>query len=179
MVNRMFESIALLRKRLSSKSQLEVTHAAYVWTASFGWNEPVKSSEINDIEYTLGFRLPEDYKAFLTNVSNGATLYYDVYYGQWGYKLYGLEDLISKQAYWQYGVLGKWPPIFIAFAELYGEANVMLFNVNKPSNDSTGYAVLEGNAYEPMTDWPMASRSFHEWMDHLITAQGDKYWDWM
>ena len=33
------------------------------------------------------------------------------------------------------------------------------------------YAVLETNVHDPIEEWTIASRSFHEWLDHLITAQ--------
>ena len=67
---------------------------------------------------------------------------------------------------------------FIAFAELFGEANVMVFDLERPFKSGLSFAVLEGNAYDSTEYWLTASRSYHEWLNHLVTAQGDKYWTW-
>lgn len=67
---------------------------------------------------------------------------------------------------------------YIVFCELYGEANAMIFDLKNPSPDMEGSSVLEADRLDQVRDWVKASRSFHEWLDHLVTAQGDKYWLW-
>ena len=174
----MFEAIVVLRQQLSPDQHLEVVHAGHVWRASFQWSQPTSNSEVLDIQSQLDKPLPEDYKAFLIQIANGAVLFYDIQYGQWGFKLYSTSELLEKQNIWQKSFPRTWRPNFIAFAELFGEANVMVFNLDMPTKDLTGCAAMEGNAYDPVDYWPIASRSFQEWLDHLITAQGDKYWEW-
>ena len=173
----MFEAVAVLRNRLSEEGQLEVFHGAFSWIASFQWSTTTTKKAIEEAESQLGIALPDDYREFLTSVSNGAILYYGVH-GQWGYMIYSVEKLYEKNNLWKDSIFLKWRPTFLVFAELFGEANAMVFDLDLPSNDRTGYAVLEGDAYDPEENWPIASHCFHEWLDHLITAQGDKYWLW-
>mgnify|MGYP002682481501 CR=1 FL=1 len=170
------EAISLLRRRTTRK-QLEVIHAHYVWTAGFEWREGASVEDIVQLEETLHRKLPADYAMFLLE-SNGAVLYKDVKYGQWGFYLYGTHELAAKNQQWSESLRGRWSNTFIAFAETFGDANALIFDTNQPTLDGTSFAVLEATAYEPAEDWPRASRSFQEWFQHLITAQGDKFWTW-
>jgi hypothetical protein len=171
----MFEPILSLRKKLPPERLLEVTHGDYTWTARFEWQPPLKDLLMPE---ELGKSLPRDFLTFLKEVANGCILYYDAIYGQWGYKIYRVEELESKQDLWQLSLGEKWRNEFVAFAELYGEANVLLFDLSLPTADSSSFTIREGNPNDVAEDWPIVSRSFHEWLDHLITAQGAKYWEW-
>jgi len=176
--NKMFEAITILRGRLSEESQLEVFHGDFRWFASFQWQPVTTGAVIEETQSQLGITIPKDYCLFLTEVSNGAILFHDSVHSQWGYKIYGAEELDEKRRRWKHSIPRTWQPNSLAFAELFGEANVMIFDLARPSSDGTGYSILEGNAYDPVEYWPIASESFHKWLDHLITAQGDKYWLW-
>ncbi len=111
--------------------------------------------------------------------ANGLLLFYDIQYGQWGYKLYGTEELIERGAFWAENLIRGRSSQFLAFGETIGDSHALLFDLHKPSGNRESCAVIEGNVYDPISNWPATSRSFHEWLDHLITAQGDKYWEWM
>lgn len=171
----MFESVLALRKKLPSDHLLEVAHGDYLWTARFDWHAPLIDLTVSEV---FGKPLPKDYLAFLNQVANGCTLYYDSIYGQWGYQIFGLEELRNKQESWKKSLGDKWRDSFIAFSELYGESHVLLFDLNSPTDASSSFAIREGNPHDIAENWPVVSRSFHEWLDHLITAQGAKYWEW-
>ncbi|MCC7361266.1 MAG: SMI1/KNR4 family protein [Anaerolineales bacterium] len=174
----MFNEIALLRQRLTQHGTLDVMHASHLWTVTFEWLQPAAKSQVETAEDLIGIALPKDYAEFLTNVSNGATLFKDIKYGQWGFKLYGTDEVVTKQQFWGINFPKTWNTRLLAFAETLGEANVLVLNLDRGSRDSSGCAVLEGNAIDPVSNWPTLSRTFHEWLDHLVTAQGDKYWEW-
>jgi len=174
----MFSEITELKKILSQSQRLIVNHSGYIWEASFQWYSPTNMIEIIQVENYLGMPLPNDFKLFLTQVSNGAMLFHDSKDGQWGYEIYSIEKLVAKQSLWKNSLPATWQTTLIAFGELIGEANVLVFDSNRPTKDLESFAVLEGDAYESPVEWPLTSRSFHEWLDHLITAQGDKYWLW-
>lgn len=178
MVKIMFEAIKLLKQKLPENNQLMVTHSGHSWKASFHWFEPASEKRVQIVNERLRNQLPSDYIEFLTQISNGAILFYDVEYGQWGFRIYGTEELVEKQVHWQNSIPADWYSRFIAFCELYGEASVMVFDISRPTAHHGSHAVVETDAIDPINDWPTASRSFHEWLDHLITAQGDKYWAW-
>jgi len=172
------EATKHLIERISPGNQLEVVHSGYAWKASFHWAEQASQEQVQIVSERLGNHLPRDYIEFLTQISNGATIFYDVQYGQWGFRIYGTEELIEKQVHWQNSFPGNWKARFIAFCELYGEANAMIFDLKRPTIQNDSFAVVETDAIDPVKNWPTASRSFNEWLDHLITAQGDKYWLW-
>jgi hypothetical protein len=174
----MFDEITLLRQRLTVDSTMEVIHAGHRWTAKFEWYPPASAESIAGAQAELGGRVPGDYTSFLALISNGAVLFQDAQHNQWGYILYGTQMLAQKQAYWQRNLRKWWTSSLVAFGESLGDANVLVFDTNRPYSPAESYAVLDGNAIDPMGDWPIASRSYHEWLDHLVTAQGDKYWAW-
>lgn len=171
----MFESVLALKKKHPPDHLLEVTHGDYLWAAQFNWQPPLSDLAVSEV---FGKPLPKDFIAFLSQVANGCTLYYDSVYGQWGYQIYDLEKLLSKQELWKRSLGDRWRDSFIAFSELYGESHVLLFDLNLPTDDATSFTIREGNPHDVADNWPVVSRSFHEWLDHLITAQGAKYWEW-
>lgn len=173
----MFESAALLLK-LAPHHYLDVCHSGYTWKAIFKWTLPANQQDILRLQGSFDDRLPRDYTRFLSEVSNGAILFYDDKFGQWGFKLYSVNELLEKQNQWHKIIPDDLESRFIVFCELFGEANAMVFDINHQTSDGFSYAVLEANALDKSSDWLIASRSFHEWLDHLITAQGDKYWTW-
>ena len=174
----MLDATTLLMKRLSQDNQLEVVHSGHVWQASFQWAKQASREQVQEVQTRLKNQLPNDYIAFLAQISNGATLFYDSQYGQWGFRLFSTDELIERQVHWQKSIPVDWESRFIAFCELYGEAHVMVFDLSHPTANKESFAVVEANALDPIKYWQTASRSFQEWLDHLITAQGDKYWVW-
>lgn len=178
MNTQLFVAVSTLQKRLPSSQELEVFHSGHILKTSFQWSKPADPKYIQDRLTLFNGLLPKDYVSFLEEISDGAILFYDILYGQWGFELYGTEKLVAKQKQWEKSFPNKWSSRFIAFGELFGEANVMVFDLSKPSQNQISYAVVEADALDPIEYWPLASRSFNEWLNHLITAQGDKYWLW-
>lgn len=173
----MFESVNVLRELCKPNDMLKVYHGGHEWIAKFEWKRPFTERPTNDREI-YSVPLPEDYRQFLTFISDGCLLYYDTMYGQWGYKIYSLLDLPMKQDVWKELFGHNWRDSFIIFGELIGEGNALIFDTAQPTKDAIGCQVMESNPIDPIQEWPTISRSFHIWLDHLITAQGDKYWMW-
>ena len=76
----------------------------------FKWKEPATALEINDFEEKHNIILPEDFKKFL-KISNGAVLFEDIQYGQWGCKIYGLDeitDISNEVKSWGYELKPEW-----------------------------------------------------------------------
>jgi len=173
----MFNTLSIFQKQLVG-NQLSVLHKNTSWTASFEWFKPANLEQIQEVEQQLSLALPQDYKMFLNEISNGAILFHDKEYGQWGFKLFGTKELVEMQTKWKNSLPIDWNTRLIAYGELFGEANALVFDLRKPTKDSLSCRVLESNAYDEFKDWTVLSRSFHEWLEHLIIAQGNKYWLW-
>jgi len=172
------KQIDYLKQKLAVVPSLEVNHSGFVWQASFEWFTPATSETISEVEAQLNICLPSDYVAFLAQCTNGAMLFRDVQYGQWGFKLYPIEDLPKKQAFWQDSFQTGWQSEFLVFAEMLGEANALLLDLRNIKENKMACPVVEANAIDSIDEWLVASRSFHEWLDHLMVAQGAKYWEW-
>lgn len=175
-----FPSVAVLREiLLENNNQLKILHPQKSWVASFTWAEPVSLASVRMIEKQMGRQFPEDYINFLVAVSNGATLYYDAHYGQWGYKIYGIDNITESQTRWESIFQEEWMPNFLAVGEIIDESHPLIMNLKKPTKDKQSCEILDGNPLDSPSDWYKMSRSFHEWLENLITAQGAKYWLWM
>ena len=174
----MLEQIKYLKQKLTLAPFLEVNHSSHIWQATFEWFAPASTEQIRQVEQQLQISLPLDYITFLSECSNGGLMFHDAEYGQWGFKFYQVDELLEKQKFWQQSLPKIQPTEFLAFAEILGEANVLLLDLKKLAVDKNSCAVVEGNAIDPIDDWSVASRCFHEWLDHLIIAQGTKYWEW-
>ena len=174
----LFDEIALLRKRSTPTNLIQVFHAGYQWDASFEWFLPASVKEVSVAEKDLGISFPKDYVTFLTTVSDGSILFCDAKHGQWGFRIYRLSDLSEKQVFWKSCLEEKWTSSLLAFGECIGDPNALVFDRNRPSKNRDSFAVMETDMYDHPEAWVVMSRSFHEWLDHLVTAQGDKYWLW-
>ena len=177
MINQTFPSLFKLIEALQKKNkQLEVTHSDKVWVASFSWNPPAPMESIKSVEKELGFSLPQDYVTFLTKISDGATLYYDIKYGQWGYKIYGTNEIIKAQMKWESVFEEDWKTYFLAIGKIIGETHVLIQLLDRPTKNKDAFELRDGNPLDTQEDWDKISLSFHEWIENLITAQGAKYW---
>jgi hypothetical protein len=174
----MFDQISILRNLLDENGRLEVLHGSYLWSARFVWYPSASGEEIDRLSERVDCALPEDYLAFLATVSNGAILFQDERYGQWGYRILGTNGFMERQHEWRYSIPSIKDSQYIVFAELLGEASPLAFDLRRPYLRNESCAVVECNVHDPSEQWIVASRSFHEWLDHLVTAQGDKYWLW-
>lgn len=84
-----------LKKRLTERNTLIVQNEkGSISEVGFIWNEPATDEEIKKFESNNCIILPEGYKDFL-RISNGAILYKDIEYGQWGCKILDLAEIIT------------------------------------------------------------------------------------
>ena len=170
------KNINSLKSRLSSNNILLVQNEnGHLCYAGFEWRSPATDTEISKFEKANKIMLPDDYKEFL-KTSNGATLFKDIEYGQWGCVLYGLDELIekSKQVKNAYGDLFK--ESWLVFAEWLGDGDLFIFDLEKVSNNEKKYLLYGGGCDSP-ADYRYL-RNFEIWLDRLIVAQGAKYWLW-
>jgi hypothetical protein len=173
-----FSSIANLRNILGPGNELQVIYPDILMECVFQWSAVSDEKVIEGIESRLSSALPEDYSSFLQEISNGALLYYDKKYGQWGYRLYSDAELLDKQARWKDLFDEKWRDDFVAIGEIIEEQHPIIAVREAGKTKPTGLPLYEANPLDPIVYWKKMGDSFTDWIDHLITAQGAKFWDW-
>jgi hypothetical protein len=173
-----FRSILNLRELMLSENKLRVIHSHWVWTAYFAWEIPSSIQIVIDTERKIGQKIPEDLAAFVTSVSDGATLYRNTDDAMTGYKIYGMKEIIEAQERWKQSLAGLWLPRFLAIGEIVSGNRPIIMDGNYPTKDGKSCRLVEGNPNDPVPYWQELSVSFHTWIDYLITAQGAQYWLW-
>ncbi len=171
------ETLELLRSKLVEGTHIEVLHpSASAWPAYFTFHEAATDDDIAHAEQALGVSLPETYKVFLRRY-NGARLYYDNEYLQWGFQLYGTGDIASQNEHWRhvYEEIRSRP--YIVFEKSFGDVELLAFDTSQPTKDGKDYRVTDISSIFPR-DWEPAAPSFDTWLERLIVAQGEKYWQW-
>jgi len=171
-------ALAVLQRKLDSASYLEVIHeGGYCWKAHFTFEAPAVVKDIEVIKGELQLPLPPTYQQFLLSC-NGALLYHDNKYGQWGFRLYGTKNLFTENARWRERYEEDWPPAYLAFAESLGDADLLVLDTAHPVDEDTDCRVIDGDSGYLPREWRGAARSFSDWLDRLVVAQGAKYWRW-
>lgn len=173
----LFESINSLQKGLGGNNTLQVIHPGAIWAASFTWNAP-NEYIVENLEELKVKDLPKDLIEFWSHISDGAILYFDQKYGQWGYRIYSSLELVDQQEQWKHLFGDVWGSNFVAIGEVIDDVHPIIAKTDELSMDNLGCSLYEGNPLDPIKYWARMASSFHEWLDRLITAQGAKYWDW-
>lgn len=170
------KSIEILKDRLTDNNTIFVQNeGGFTGEMGFEWREPVTELEIKDFETQHNIILPKDFKNFL-KISNGAMLFKDIQYGQWGCKIYGLDEIIdisNQVKSWGYELRPGW----LVFATWLGDCDILLFDLIKSEAGINNY-IIDGEQGERVEDWINIKGSFEKWIDRLIVAQGAKYWRW-
>jgi len=170
-------ALASLRSKLDTASSLEVIHEdGYISQAYFTFNPPAKAEEIDELKRSLRVPLPKAYEQFLLQY-NGALLYYDKKYGQWGFQLYGTREILegNKVCWEKFG--DEWPHAYLVFAKSRGDTDRLILDTAHFVNERD-CRVIDGDGDDSPPRWTVAARSFGDWLDRLVVAQGAKYWRW-
>ena len=171
-------ALAVLRQKLDEAAGLEVIHeGGYLWKAHFRFENPAQAEDIEAIKAQLGLPLPLAYEQFLLQC-DGALLYYDREYGQWGFQLYGTKDLVVQNERWRKYYEDEWVSSYLAIAKSKGDSDVLVLDTAQVVDNGRDCRVLDGDSGYPVQEWEIAARSFSDWLDRLVVAQGAKYWQW-
>lgn len=171
-------AVDAVRQLLGSSNSMKVIHpGGHLWDAHFSFAAGASTTEIQAVEASLGFSLPESYKRFLYQY-NGCVLYKDEEYGQWGVQVYGTRDLASENVRLRDENGEYWIANYLVFARMLGESDVLVMEMGKPARDGEDNVVLDGDAELVPKHWPVAAQDFGIFIDHLVCAQGARYWRW-
>jgi len=169
------KAILGLKERLTDNRLLVQNEGGYVSTAGFVWREPIDDQKLSAFEKEKGIALPAQYIDFL-KISNGALLFEDIEYGQWGCEIFPLESIIAeteKVIAQGWNLNSNW----IVFAKWRGDCDLFVFDLNRYSGGEKNY-ILDGDEGSNSEEWVYIKGDFDTWLDRLIVAQGAKYWRW-
>lgn len=167
--------IKALKSRLSKKNTLLIQNeGGHISEAGFYWNSAATAKEIQEFESNNQVILPEEYKQFL-KISNGALLFKDIDYGQWGCNILGLNEIfnVTKDKKGRGCLFNN----YIIFATWIGDGDVLIFDLNKYKSGIKDY-IIDGDQGYQANEWVYIKGGFGKWLDRLIVAQGAKYWRW-
>ena len=167
--------IEALKSRLSLKNTLVAQNeAGCVDEVVFEWNAPITDNEMRRIINENNLVLPDEYLNFF-KISNGAVLFKDMEYGQWGCRLLSLQDMlkVTNQKLVDMGyelattqfVLSTW----------IGDSDFLLIDTEKLSD---GKYIIDCEGNDPIEYGTILKWDFEDWLDYLIVAQGAKFWRW-
>jgi hypothetical protein len=167
--------IDVLKGRLSVQNTLYAQNEkGYYVETGFAWNKPIAIEELNSFENEYGYSLPNTYKEFL-RISNGAILFKDLKYGQWGCRILSLDEAKIKTVELK-GVYGYKNCHFV-FTQWIGDSDVLIFDLERVKQNNK-YNILYGDMTEKISSWEYLKGDFNQWLDRLIVSQGSKYWHW-
>jgi hypothetical protein len=171
-------ALKTLRSLLDAESNLEVIHeGGHLWKAHFTFGTPATREAIEETKRQLQVSFPASYEQFLL-YCDGAVLYYDTEYSQWGFQLYGTKDLFSINAERREPYENEWPSHYLIFGTSRGDSDLLVIDTAHKSDEEGHYPVIDGDSGYSPSEWVVIAPDFGTWLDRLVVAQGTKYWRW-
>lgn len=118
--------------------------------------------------------LPEDFKEFIKN-SDGAVLFKDKMYGQWGLKILSLNDAERETTNFHSDRNLDAKKGDVIIGSFIGDSDSLLMRCDLDSHDF-GW-ILAVSAIDPRDEWEIVSKSFKDFFARYLNVQGDKYWE--
>ncbi|AYA01712.1 SMI1/KNR4 family protein [Acinetobacter sp. WCHAc010034] len=109
------------------------------------------------------------------SISNGADLFKDKIYGQWGLKLYSLNELAYASKTYQQDRAEDTLEGDLIIGEFYGDSDLLLVRCD-PNSDDYGF-ILVVLPLDQRKDWYLAANNFEEFISKFYNSQGDKFWE--
>lgn len=155
-----------LKKRLVNHKMTIQGENGRVEEVSFSFNEPAADREIQDFIRHTGFRLPDDYQAFL-RLHNGATLFKPWFGGQM--ELCSLPEVEKKM-----GIVGFFPePWYPVGCQ---DGHFLIIDADKVNRGERDYLMWWDSSQ--VKDARHLGLNFALWLDRFIVSQGARFWDW-
>ena len=166
-------TLETIKLKLDSHSSLSIVGSdGEHWNAYFDFLPPASSQEIEHIR--SHWLLLDSYQKFLARC-NGAILFKEPTYGQWGFQLYSTKELVEKNELW-HRLYRDIPSTYCVFAESLGDCDLLLIDTNSSSAITGERNIIDGDVGYNVKQWLIIEPDFSMWIKHLIDANGEKYW---
>jgi hypothetical protein len=118
--------------------------------------------------------IPEDVREFW-RTTRSATLFKDQQYGQWGIEVLEPAQALSETSRQRAARPRDFMSSDLIVARFFGDSDLVVLACN-PEESNFG-SVTVALPLDKRADWPVVAKSFEEFLNRLIEAQGDKYWE--
>ncbi|ATZ64496.1 SMI1/KNR4 family protein [Acinetobacter bereziniae] len=125
---------------------------------------------INEFDNIL---FPEDFIEFY-KISNGAYLFEDVTYGQWGLILLDLYFIRLKTEEFMFDNVGGIFGDYIV-GEFIGDNDLLLLRLDKSKEDYG--SIIIANRMDTRDDWRKIEKNFRNFIVNFTINEGQKYWE--
>lgn len=163
----MNNSIKALKKILSINEQLLLPSPdGEIVPHVCSFKPPATAEEINLLETTTGFKLPDDYRNFL-ETCNGCSLFDHHLYGGEA-QLHGIQEIIKR--YHNVDIKNV-----LQVAWIYQD--IIVIDIDKVKSGEKEYMFVKQSTifYQPGRN---LFCNFETWLERFISTNGAKYWDW-
>lgn len=125
---------------------------------------------------TLAISLPPEAIEFY-KATDGAVLFKDDEYGQWGLKIYCLDELDRATRFYLDKRSRDALEGDLIIGEFIGDSDLLLLRCNPHSSDFGSVMIV--SAIEQREEWDTAAIDVESFLLELYSQQGDKYWELM
>jgi hypothetical protein len=132
------------------------------------------ASEPADTLEQVPLNLPEDIREFWLT-ARSATLFKDRQFGQWGIEVLDPDEALRQTSRQMAARPSDFMSSDLVFARFFGDSDLVVIACD-PEQSNFG-SVTIALPIDRRPDWHVAARSFGEFLEKLVEAQGDKYWE--
>ncbi|OEG74933.1 hypothetical protein BEL05_12210 [Shewanella colwelliana] len=118
--------------------------------------------------------LPLEAKEFYL-ATDGATLFKDDKYGQWGLKIYCLDEIADATNRYQSERISDALEGDLIIGEFVGDSDYLLLRCNLKSADFGSVVIV--SAIDSRIDWDVVAADLGIFLRKFNSFQGDKYWE--
>ncbi len=108
-------------------------------------------------------------------VAQSAELFKDQLYGQWGIEILSPSDAVVETRRQLRERASDFNQSDLIVGRFFGDSDLLVLQCEQGSPDYGSIHVAL--PLDPRADWPDAARSLGQFLERLIKAQGDKYWE--
>jgi hypothetical protein len=122
----------------------------------------------------LPLKLPEDIREFWL-AARSATLFKDRQFGQWGIEVLDPDQALRETSR-QVAVRQRdFVSSDLVFARFFGDSDLVVIACDEEQSNFGSVTIALPIDRRP--DWPVVANSFQEFLEKLVEAHGDKYWE--
>ena len=136
----------------------------------------IEVEQLADLSNTLHpLCIPNEYKEFLM-ISDGALLFLDEKYGQWGLKLYDISSIGSEINKWN-NTYRQDQLIFgdLIIGEFLADSDLLILRCDKNMPDYGN--ILISLPIDERKDWFKPANSLSVFLEKYIDSEGEKFWE--